>query len=267
MVAAKQLALELGNQRWTLGRASYRRPVEVIRPALYDVAPVGELDAKGFVLTHHYAGTYPAARFRFGLFERGSLVGVAVFSHPVNNRTLTNVFGGEATETTELGRFVLLDQVPGNGETWLLSRCFEQLRGHVRGVVSFSDPVPRTAVDGRVVMPGHVGTIYQAFSARCLGRGARASLRLLPDGTVIAKRALSKIRKRERGWVHAAAVLEAHGADPLGDGDARAWLRRWLPRLTRPLKHPGNHKYAWGLDRATRRALPESKPYPKKRDA
>jgi len=44
---------------------------------------------------------------------------------------------------------VLLDSVPGNGETWFLARCFEQLRtSDLIGVVTFSDPVPRKKVPG-----------------------------------------------------------------------------------------------------------------------
>lgn len=35
----------------------------------------------------------------------------------MNGRSLTNVFGAKAVESVELGRFVLLDDVPGNGET------------------------------------------------------------------------------------------------------------------------------------------------------
>ena len=32
--------------------------------------------------------------------------------------------------TVELGRFVLLDSVAGNGETWFLARSFDILRKH-----------------------------------------------------------------------------------------------------------------------------------------
>jgi hypothetical protein len=40
----------------------------------------------------------------------------------------------------------------------------------VRGVVSFSDPVPRRTAAGDLVFPGHIGTIYQASNAGYLGR-------------------------------------------------------------------------------------------------
>lgn len=59
-------------------------------------------------------------------------------------------------------------------------------------------------------------------------------------------------------------MLERFGALHLDEEqDARAWADLWLPRLTRPLRHPGCHKYAWGLDRVARRALPVSQRYPK----
>lgn len=258
-----------GNQRWRERRDSYRPAGEVIDPRGYEVEPIADdSTAKRFVLAHHYAGTYPAARFRFGLYRRGELVGVAVFSHPCSDKVLTRVFPDHrATAAVELGRFVLLDEVPGNGETWMLARCFEQLREHVVGVVSFSDPIPRTARDGRVVFPGHVGGIYQAHNGVLLGRGARQLLRLLPDGRVFSPRAASKIRNLERGWRYCVADLEEHGAAPYQGGEdaaaARAWLAEQLPRVTRPLRHPGNFKYAWGLERRARRGLPASLPYPK----
>lgn len=259
------------NQRWADGRDSYRPSGEVIRTSEYDVAEILSDDvARKFVQQHHYSGTYPAARFRFGIYRAGILSGVAVFSHPVSDRVLTKVFPiSEPTLAVELGRFVLLDGVPGNGETWFLARAFEMLRRRgLVGVVSFSDPLPRTTADGRIVLPGHVGTIYQAHNGVYLGRGDGRTLKILPDGRSFNHRAEQKIRNMETGWRYAARQLELHGADPLQDGmDARAWLDTWLPKLARPARHLGNHKYAWPLDRSMRKALGPSRPYPKSIDA
>jgi hypothetical protein len=253
------------NQRWRERRASYRRPGEQIRACEYDVAQLSDDSlAKAFVVRHHYAGTYPAARFRFGLFRKGELAGVAVFSHPCNDRVLTNVFDGTATESVELGRLVLLDEVPGNGESWFVSRCLRLLRAlGILGVVSFSDPVPRWSVQGSCnVTPGHVGTVYQALNAAFLGRGKARTLRLLPDGTVFSERAIQKVRGREQGWQYAQAQLVKFGAAPLGEAEQGGqWLATWLPRLTRPLRHPGNYRYAWALDGSRMESIA---PYPKK---
>ena len=166
-----------------------------------------------------------------------------------------------------MGRFVLLDEVPGNGETWFLARCFEALRKRVRGILSFSDPVERMRNDGTVVFPGHIGTIYQAHNARYLGRGKARTLRILPDARVFSERAISKIRKKERGWQHCVALLEDFGAPALSTEDSALWLKEALLKVTRKLRHPGNYKYAWGLDRQMRRALPSGAQYPKRRPA
>lgn len=259
-----------GNQRWHEGRASYRRPDEPIVTAAHDVAAIAsDAVARRFVEGHHYSASYPAARFRFGLYERGVLVGVSVFSVPVRQQVLISVFPELPDEQlAELGRFVLLDRVAGNGETWFLARCFELLRGRLAGVVSFSDPAPRLTAAGDVVMPGHVGTIYQAANARYLGRGTVRTLRLLPDGRVFSARAIQKIRAAERGWRPAAALLERLGAPRLPDTCPaemrRAWLATWLPRLSRTMRHPGNHRYAWVIDRRHRRT---AQPYGPDRQA
>jgi hypothetical protein len=255
-------------QRWRNRRDSYRPAGEPFDPRAFEVAEIpGDTTARAFVERHHYSGAYPAARRRFGLYAKGgTLSGVAVFSHPCRPDVLTSVFPGTHTDSVELGRFVLLDDVKANAETWFLARCFELCRGWVRGVVSFSDPFPRATVDGRQVFAGHIGTIYQASNAVYLGQGKRATLKLLPDGRVFSARAISKIRAQERGWRYAAAQLEAFGAEPL-TGDPAAWLGEWLPRLTRTVRHPGNHRYAFPLWRPARRALPASLPYPKLREA
>jgi hypothetical protein len=58
--------------------------------------------------------------------------------------------------------------------------------------------------------------------------------------------------------------LQRYGAEPLMHGEDRiAWGKHWIATLTRPLRHPGNHRYAWALRRRDRRHLPESLPYPK----
>lgn len=249
-------------QRWGLRRCRFRPAGEVIAPREYDVEPLDETPAKAFVVAHHYAGTYPAARFRFGLYRRGALSGVAVFSVPTNPAALS-VLDCPADAAAELGRFVLLDAVPGNGETWFLARCFERLRPEgLAGVISFSDPVPRPAGEGCVVFAGHIGRIYQAHNAAYLGRSKARTHRLLPDGRILSPRALQKLRARERGWRYVLGQLLVAGA-PAPTGDMDGWLWRWLPVVTRPFRHSGNHKYAWGLCRAVRRSLPPSLPYPK----
>lgn len=253
-------------QRWTRGRGSYRVAGEPIETRRFEVAPIADdRTAKGFVLEHHYSRSYPAARFRFGLFRGPELVGVAVFSVPANALALACLPGG-AAESVELGRFVLVDDVAANGESWFLARAFELLRDEgLVGVVAFSDPTQRTDAAGALVFRGHIGTIYQATNATYLGRSKAERRRLLPDGSLLHGRALAKIRRRDRGWRYAVEQLVAHGAaPPRASEDLGAWLAVELPRITRALPHAGNHKYAWTLSRRDRRHLHgAARPYPK----
>jgi hypothetical protein len=257
------------NQRWREGRSSFR-PSEPIQTNQYEVDVMcHDRDARAFVVGHHYSRSYPAARFRYGVYRRGQLVGVAVFSHPTNDRVLTNVFPLPVSQCVELGRFVLLDEVPGNGETWFLARCFEQLRkSGICGVISFSDPVPRTDANGERIFIGHFGTIYQAHNATFLGRSTPRTLRILPDGTVLSDRTIQKIRAGEKGWHAAVELLRGYGAEDL-TGDRRTWLTTTLSKLTRLLRHPGCFKYAWLIERSSKREVERaglglhSQPYPK----
>ncbi|MGN6103985.1 MAG: hypothetical protein ACTHU0_02675 [Kofleriaceae bacterium] len=268
------------NQRWREGRA-HMRPSDPIDPSKYEVAPIGRAVAKAFVKAHHYSRSFPAARYQFGIFRGAALEGVAVFSHPANEDVLAPL-PCERLAGIELGRFVLLDEVPGNGETWFLARCFEHLRQDgIEVLLSHSDPLRRVAANGNVVMPGHVGTIYQASNAVYAGRTRAHRLCLLPDATVFSERSISKIRGAERGWEREIRVLVDAGAtapcglEPGGaKGDPRwvarrDWLWRAIGEVCRRVAHGGNHRYLWALERRLRRQvarLATGEPYPKQVD-
>lgn len=241
-------------QRWRERRSSSRPVGEPFNPRRYEASPIDtDTEARAFVVEHHYSGSYPAAVYRAGLWGPGGLEGVAVFSVPPSAAVLTNRFG--TVPAAELGRFVLLDGVAGNGESWFLARAFELLRRDkgTAAVLSHADPIPREDAAGRLVTPGHYGCIYQAHNGRYLGRSTARTLRLLPDGTVLSARTLQKIRSAHRGWVAAVATLvDRYGAPPLDiDADRperMEWVRRLLTSHTRKLRHPGNYAYGWRLD-------------------
>lgn len=249
--------------RWWRRCARYRPAGEVVDVSRYEVSlHARHAPLKAFVEEHHYAGTWPATRFAFGLHDRGgALVGVAAFSVPVRDEVLRPLPLG--ADAVELGRLVLLDTVPGNAESFFVARCNEVLRREgLAGAVSFADPHPRTARDGTVVKPGHLGVIYTALSAIYLGAARPHTLLLLPDGRSFNRRALAKIRRRDRGWRYAVEQLVAAGAgEPWADLDA--WLEHVLATVLRKEPHPGCLKYALPFDGRVRRRLPASKPYPK----
>jgi hypothetical protein len=243
-------------QRWRDRRDSYRPAREPFNPRAHEVAPIADHVAEAFVLQHHYSGRPSAGKWYFGLFEPGGkLVGAVVCGDGMPGARRILPCGKR--EGTEILRLVLLQHVAANAESWLVARVFEQLRRDgIAGVVSFSDPVPRTSIDGRTIFAGHCGTVYQALSAVYTGRATPRSQRLFADGTVFSPRTMQKIRAGESGWRYGVEQLVAAGATPPVAGeDMRAWLRRELRRVTRPLRHRGNFRYAWGLNQTTHRAL------------
>ena len=268
----------LACQRWRDHRHSWRRPEDGgFDPARYGVAEISDdSTAKGFVLDHHYSGTYPAAAHRYGLYDltgtSPELTGVAVLSVPPSRGVLTGVFPGlePYAESLELGRFVLTDDVPANGESWFLGQVLRMAaQDGVRGVVSFSDPVPRYDEAGLMTMPGHLGIIYQASNATYTGRGTPRTLTLLRDGTVFSDRAQQKIRSQDKGHEYAEQLLITRGARPMQAGEQpSAWLAQALSDAgTRKQRHPGNHRYAFRAGTRPQRAavaiaLP-GQPYPK----
>lgn len=265
-------------QRWSERRSAWRHTSEGgFDPLRYTVEPVGHTTARGYVIRHHYAASFPAARLAYGLRQRGELVGVAVLSVPVRAEVLTGVFPQLApySETLELGRFVLAEDVPANGESWFLGRCWELAAADgLRGVVSFSDPQPRAGRAGEIIMPGHVGTIYQATNAAYLGRGRARRLLMFPDGRTLNDRTVAKIKAGDRGSAAAERELVGYGARPRREGEApdRWLIGAVLQAGIAQVAHRGNHRYAFALGtpaerRALRRDLAASQPYPKTVDA
>ena len=258
-------------QRWRKRRDSYRPAGEPIDTTKYGVEVIEEKAAKAFVIGHHYSASYPASRFRAGLFRTtranvSELVGTAVFSVPMQRRVIPCYAPGTLpNDGIELGRFVLLDDVPANGESWFLARAFKLLKQELdlKVVVAYSDPTPRTTSTGYEIKPGHVGTIYQAYNGKYLGRANGEKLTLAADGTVISRRSLSKIKNEERSAGYAYRKLIEKGApkrQPLED--SRAYVERVLSSgVFRQVKHPGNHVYAWPLVKKVE--MRSSHPYPK----
>ena len=243
-------------QRWRERKERWVAPADrpLFDPAGFEVRPVAEGPARAFVEAHHYSGSYPAARVRSGVFDpHGELVGVAVFSVGMNPRTLPSYFG-PGVEGVELGRFVLTDELGYNAETWVLRRAFAQLRRElpeVRGVLAFSDPVPRKTWLGEVVTPGHVGTIYKAFGGRLLGRSEARTRYLDLQGREVSLRGLGKVRgpRSEQEFRREVERLVAAGAPPpRRDEEAAAWVRRALASgAFEAIRHPGNLAYAWSV--------------------
>lgn len=255
--------------RWRDRRGIYRPAGETINPKAY---AVGSIDkdgpAKAFITAHHYSASYPAAKFRAGLYQEvptgTKLVGVAVFSVGMSALTLPKHGEVPADDGIELGRLVLDEEVPANGETFFVARALRLLRAafpRLRAMLSLSDPLEWVNRDGTVVKRGHVGTIYQALGMRYRGRSTPRTMVLGADGRPLSPRALQKVRSGEQGQGYAIdQLVRAGAARPELEEDARAWLRRVLalPPFSR-VRHPGCHSYAMRFDGVDLVGLP----YPK----
>ena len=259
-------------QRFTLGRESRRPAGELINPSEYDVAFIGDNDtAVEFIRAHHYIKRPSPPAHRIGLYRFGNLVGVALFGPPASVNAHHKVWGHTSlTFKTAVtwGRLVLTDEVPGNGESWFGKRCFRLLRG--RGVVaveSCADPWPRTDEYGRVTFKGHIGTIYKALNGQFVGKTNPSTIHLLPDGTVLSNRTEGKARNGEQRGDDAISQLVSQGADRPADGeDVDRWLDVWRPRLCRNMRHRGNYRYIFSIDKRHRREVLAGQPdldYPK----
>ena len=254
-----QLDLDFSRcQRWRNGRERYRPAGEVFDHRCATVERIDTAMAKVFVEREHYSGSFPAARFNAGLFvkrpfQAERLCGVATFSVPMSQAVIPSLLDGlDPKLGVELGRFVLLDEVEANGESWTLARAFRLLREalpEVKGVVSYCDPVPRTDIHGNQTKPGHIGTIYKAVNATPRGRSKARTLLLAPDGTVANERGLSKLRNGESGADYVERKLRAMGADARGLFESGAdYVTRLVESgFLRKSRHPGNFAFSWTL--------------------
>jgi hypothetical protein len=280
-------------------------------PADYTVRRIKKTVGEPFVIQHHYSHSEVCTIRAIGLHRGAELVGVALFSNaypavihnlwgwptPLDSHGNPRPYRGQnwlqpglpilgqedrhgsplivRGGAVELGRLVLLDEVPGRAETWFLGECFRLLAADgFWGVVSFADPFPRYRDDGTVLFPGHVGWIYQAHNAVFTGRGTEGKLELLPDRTSINARSSVKVRKlgKETGGNNQIARLVSWGASPPRAGEnIKSWLKQAkLDIGVITIEHPGNFRYAWTIGtRRERHNLPVLTPaqaYPKSVD-
>lgn len=254
------------SKRWTSRREFRVRADLCFDPSEFGADVISDRLAKPFVEHHHYSASYPAARLAVGMFRKAGpaadtqLVGACVFSVPMNQRAVPKHLGLPPEDGAEIGRFVLTPEVGFNGESWFLARAMALLRAakpSIRGLISYADPLERTALDGTLTKAKHWGTIYKASNAFKGGIGTPRTLILAPDGSVVSERSLSKVRNGERGKDYAEARLLAQGASKRYSGESpEAWLIRVLASPSfRRLRHPGNLIYLFPLNRDVRKTL------------
>lgn len=277
--------IEGREQRWRNGREVWAHG-EPLRIEEYGVEQVTRDEAKSFVVTHHYSHTFASCVVAFGLYRvrpgaaslgilTSKLVGVCAFGNPCNESVIPKWTGCGPREGLELTRLVLDDDQPYTAESAYVSRVMRQLprywrdlqdderrrgedvRPDLKGIVSYSDPFPRRTIDGVVFHAGHIGNVYKALSALYHGRGKAREILLGPDGRTINERALSKLKKGDKGAAYAERQIMAQTGIARRSGESsESYVARVLASdRIRRMKHPGNHVYTWALTNEARRAM------------
>lgn len=182
----------------------------------------------------HYSGSLPTPPLvKAGVWEHGRFIGAVVFSRGAAQH-IARPFGLDQIEVAELTRVALAGHAAPVSQ--ILAVAVRLLRGRAPGLrtlVSFADPAQ-----------GHVGGIYQAAGWTYLGRQADTTEYVSPDG---------------RQW-HARMVAADGRKKVYG-----AYRAVWRIDQCRPVRCPGKHKYALGLDSAMRRWLNDRRqPYPRR---
>ena len=242
-------------QRWRNG-LDYQAPTTFDADE-YFVESINKQMGIDFCEEHHYSNSYSVTRAQFGMFrqEDHAICGVAGFSVPMHNAVVARYVADASVKgdgnAVELGRFVLLDEVGKNGESWFLGQSFRQIKDElplIDTVLAMSDPIPRKTLAGQLVMPGHIGGIYQAFNGRYVGRSSKTTKILTDSGHVVNARSLSKVRNLEDGYKGMIRKMtNKFGCRPPEPNEN---LRLWSKEVTanyRRIKHPGNHVYVWAV--------------------
>jgi len=121
------------------------------------VSPCSISAVDSFVQSHYLRKRPAIVLLCLVMLHGDTPVGCVVYSAPPREASVR--YGGT---TWELARLYLLDEVPKNAETWLISksvRWIKRNRSDVKHLVSYADP-----------SAGHKGTVYRAANWRCDGR-------------------------------------------------------------------------------------------------
>lgn len=276
-------------QRWHDRKERWRSDSTLFEPATHYVAPLTQDEANQFVSRNHYlGGGIQASIFRVGLFDAGTrmdtlqdaprrtdrLVGAAIFADA--ERWLVKKWAPGMTDRSggapplKLARLVLNDEVAFNGETWFLGAALKLMRQGYRRplkhhsqtpwaarrfsvLISLSDPVPHVLPGKKVVMPGHIGRVYQAFNGSYRGRTKPGDEVWTENGTPLSGLTVSKVGTTRSGHEAALAYLQRVTGVPRSPGEPlRTYRKRALNRALEKgvllnISHPGKHVYLWDL--------------------
>lgn len=128
----------------------------------WKVRAVDSKTATALVVKNHYLHRRAPCSFAFGLFNSADeLKGVIIYGTPSSAPLRSGVAGKEnAGNVIELTRLWVADDVPKNGESFLIGRTVRQVNKEI--VVSYAEAAQ-----------GHVGFVYQATNWLYTGLSAK----------------------------------------------------------------------------------------------
>lgn len=128
---------------------------------LYNIQTITYREAMDCVIKNHYLHRQAPCSKAFGLFHCGELKGVVVYGVSCSSTLLKGICGVEESKNVyELTRLWVSDDVPKNGESFLIGNTLKLLDKEI--IVSFSE-----------IQQGHLGVVYQATNFYYCGLSAK----------------------------------------------------------------------------------------------
>ena len=127
----------------------------------YRIAKIGYDVEMSVVIEKHYLHRRCPCEAAFGLYYGSEIQGVIVYGTPSSAPLRKGICGAdEKGNVIELTRLWVSDEVPKNGESFLIGNTLREVRKEI--VVSYAE-----------IQQGHIGTVYQATNWIYTGLSAK----------------------------------------------------------------------------------------------
>lgn len=151
---------------------------------------IDSASSRKIVERYHYSGKCTQnSQIHFGVFLNGKLEGALQFGPSIDKRRMAENLGIGFNDALELNRMALSDVCPKNSESRSLGICLRILKKkypHLKVIISFAD----------ACQCGD-GTIYRASGFKLHGIKKNTSLRMMPNGSIVADKTFNNYATRE----------------------------------------------------------------------
>lgn len=155
-----------------------------------EIKVIDSASSRKIVERYHYSGKCTQnSQIHLGVFLNGKLEGALQFGPSIDKRRMAQNLGIGFNESLELNRMALSDNCPKNSESRALGICLRLLKKnypHLKIIISFAD----------ACQCGD-GTIYRASGFKLHSIKKNTTMRLMPDGSVVADKTFNNIVGRK----------------------------------------------------------------------